>query len=564
MPDLNQSLQNRDIGHLRIVAGLWGVELKSGETDAALNELSTAMLNPKQVGEIMEALPVEAKSALRVLVEAGGKIQAAKYARRFGEIREVGPGRRDREHVYLNPISPAEILFYWALVAQAFFDTPSGAQEFTYIPDDLLGLLQHKGNEEHEGKEGSGMAFTPVASEESEPLGRPASQEEREHPLPVCDHLLDDATTLLAAIRMGQQSPATHIPVRVVTEFLSAAKIIVDGIPQIEPVRDFLEAQRETALEELINAWKASESFNELRQLPGLLCEGGWTNQPHVTREFLLNLLYVIPENKWWSLPAFLRAIKEKYPDYQRLAGDYDSWFIKREADGVYLRGFTHWEAVDGALIHYLVTGPLFWLGIIELAIPTDREVVTAFRITNNKSHSTNAEVSKLHVSSQGKISVPRLFPRAKRYQIARFCEWDEAKEEEYRYRVTTGSLKKASEQGLKVGQLLSLLAKNAAAEIAPAFIKALKRWELRGTEARVEVQTILKVGSPEVLDRLRKTKAGRFLGEALGPVTAVIKPGAQAKVLAALAEMGLMAEDETKEDIIAIEPNQANGDSHV
>jgi hypothetical protein len=317
-------------------------------------------------------------------------------------------------------------------------------------------------------------------------------------------------------------------------------------------------------LEKLVNAWKESQSFNELRQLPGLHCEGEWTNQPQVTRKFLLNLLEVIPENKWWSLPAFLQAIKEKYPDYQRPAGDYDSWFIKREVDGVYLRGFAYWDAVDGALVHYLVTGPLFWLGITELATPTDSEAITAFRITTNKSHTPKAESLKLHVSSQGKIVVPRFFQRATRYLIIRFCEWDEAREDEYLYRVTISSLNKARQQGLKVGQLLSLLAKNAAAEIPPAFIKALKRWELKGTEARVEIQTVLRVGSPELLDGLRKTKAGRFLGETLGPVTVVVKPGAQAKVLAALAEMGLLAEDGTNGDIIAVGPNQTNGDSHV
>jgi hypothetical protein len=117
------------------------------------------------------------------------------------------------------------------------------------------------------------------------------------------------------------------------------------------------------------------------------------------------------------------------------------------------------------------------------------------------------------------------------------------AKPDEYRYRVTTGSLKKAGEQGLKVGSLLSLLARNAASEIPPAFIRALKRWELKGTEARVEIQTILRVARPEVLDELHKSKAGRFLGETLGPVTVVVKPGAQSKVLAALAELGLLAE---------------------
>ena len=134
------------------------------------------------------------------------------------------------------------------------------------------------------------------------------------------------------------------------------------------------------------------------------------------------------------------------------------------------------------------------------------------------------------------------------RYLIARFCEWDEARPDEYHYHVTIGSLKKAREQGLKVGQLLSLLAKNSASEIPPVFVKALKRWELNGTEARLEVQTILRVSRPEVLEELRKSRAGRFLGETLGPVTAIIKPGARSKVQAALTELGLLAEASTED----------------
>ena len=84
------------------------------------------------------------------------------------------------------------------------------------------------------------------------------------------------------------------------------------------------------ALALLTKAWRASESLNELRLVPGLVCEGEWTNQPRPTREFLLHLLDRAAEGKWWSLPAFIRAIKEKHPDFQRPAGDYDSWFIKR------------------------------------------------------------------------------------------------------------------------------------------------------------------------------------------------------------------------------------------
>jgi len=555
MPDLIQSLQSRDLVHLRIVASMWGVELASVETDAVLSELAAALLDPALVGEIVDALSAEALSALEAMSEEGGRIPWATFVRRFGEIREIGPGRRDREQPYLQPISAAETLFYRALLARAFFDTPNGPQEFAYIPDDLLSLIHHGEHREHGENIKKDSVDSVLSVVKKEPLGRPASLKERERPLPPCDRLLDDAATLLAALRMGIQPPETIIPVKVVREFLRVAKILSDSEPRAEAVKTFLEASRKDALDMLASAWQASENFNELWQIPGLVCEGEWINQPLVTREFLLDLLDAVPENQWWSLPAFVRAVKDKYPDFQRPAGDYDSWFIRRADSETYLRGFDHWDNVDGALIRYFISGPLFWLGMVELASPVDSETITAFRITSKVESQTSDvrpstfdEKGKLTVTSSGKISVPRSVPRAARYQISRFCTWDEEKTEEYRYRVTTGSLKKAKEQGLKVGHLLSLLAKNAAAEIPPAFVKALKRWELNGTEARVENLVVLRVSRPEVLDELRKSKAGRFLGEMLGPTTVIVKKGAQAKVLAALAELGLLAEEQTSE----------------
>ncbi|MGA2490401.1 MAG: helicase-associated domain-containing protein [Anaerolineales bacterium] len=536
MPTLLQSLQARDLGHLRIVAGLWGMELASSENEAALKNLTAALLDPDLVHEIVDSLSAQAQSALETLTEAGGKIPWAAFARQFGEIREIGPGRRDREQVYLNPVSIAETLFYRAFLARAFFDTPNGAQEFAYIPEDLAEIIKHEG---HKGSQGK----TSV-SQSSEPLGRLATPREYTHPSLATDRLLDDATTFLAALRMGLRPPEMKVPVGIVKELLQAAGIVEGEVSRPEQVKSFLEMSRMQALNLLKKAWRASNTFNELRMVPGLVCEGEWTNQPGATRTFLFHLLEALPEGKWWSLPAFIRAIKDKYPDFQRPAGDYDSWFIKRLSDGAYLRGFTSWDEVDGALVHYLITGPMFWLGTVELAMPEEDKIVTAFRV--NKKRVTSDEKGKLTVSSNGRISVPRLVPRVTRYLIARFCEWEEDKPDGYRYHVTTASLKKAREQGLKVGQLLSLLARNATSEIPPAFVKALKRWELNGTEARVEVQAILRVTRPEILDELRKTKARRFLGESLGPVTIIVKPAAQAKVLAALAEMGLLAEVST------------------
>jgi hypothetical protein len=552
MPALYQTLSSQDLGYLRIVAELWGLELDSNETDAAAKELCASLLDSDLLAEILGAFNPEAQTALEMLVAKNGRIPWAEFTRRFGDIREMGAGKRDREKPYLNPASTAEILFYRALLARDFFNTTNGAQEFAYIPDDLFRLINHEGNKEHEEKrqedsdDSVALSYPEEIAVNPEPLGRPASPVEKAYPIPANDFLLDDATTLLAALRLGTEMPETHVPAQVIEQLLKSAKIILKSGPKPERVKTFLEAPRDEALQMLADTWLESEIFNELRQLPGLAFEGEWKNQPAVTREFLLNLLDAIPEGKWWSLPAFIRDVKAKYPDFQRPAGDYDSWFIKRESDGEYLRGFAHWDQVDGALVRYFVTCVLFWLGQVELASPEEGAEPTAFKVIGEKVK-VRSEEGKIVARSNGQISVPRFVPRAVRYQVARFCEWDDAREDEYRYIITPSSLKKAAEQGLKVEHLLVLLAKYTSGGIPPVLVKALKRWEATGTEARVQTQVVLRVSRPEVLEELRKSKAARFLGEMLGPTTVVIKDGAQSKVLAALAELGLLAEDETQ-----------------
>ncbi|HEY9152826.1 MAG TPA: helicase-associated domain-containing protein, partial [Anaerolineales bacterium] len=380
--------------------------------------------------------------------------------------------------------------------------------------------------------------------QKTDSFGRGATPGEKNHIIPADDHILDDATTLLAALRLEREIT----PDPKLLSLLHVAGLLKKNIPQAEAVRKFLEASRSDALQMLVEAWQSSETFNELRLVPGIICEGEWKNQPLVTREFLLNLLDAIPNDKWWNLNSFVNDIKKKYPDFQRPAGDYDSWFIKRESDGQYLRGFAHWDEVDGALIRFFITDILYSLGMAELAGPQDGKEVTAFRITTPNSRSSNIENAKLKVASNGKISAPRLTPRSVRYQVARFCEWDEEKLDDYKYRITPHSLTKAKEQGLKVEQLLALLAKHTDAGIPPVLVKALKRWEVNGTEARAETQIVLKVSRSEVLEELRKSKAARFLGEPLGPTTVTVKSGAIQKVMDALAEMGLLAEGDTNE----------------
>jgi hypothetical protein len=352
---------------------------------------------------------------------------------------------------------------------------------------------------------------------------------------------------------------------------IAAGLLASDGTPRPEIIRGFLEASRGQALVQLIKGWLHSTDFNELGLVPELELEGEWKNDPLLTRSAILDFLSSIPgsiagqsdekDRPFWSISAFIAAIRQSFPDYQRPAGDYDAWFIRDKKTGKFLRGFECWDEVDGALLRFIIGGPLFWLGIIELSLERAPEAdsspaISAFRysawayeLLNFKPPSGfPTENEPASIFPDGTIRVPSGASRARRYQIARFAEWEGFAQDTYRYRLTARSLETARQQGLRVQHLLTLL-RRVARSIPPGLVRALERWETYGNEARAERVTILRVANPEIIQALRSSKAARFLGEAPNPKMVIIRPEAWAKIAAVLAELGYLSEIKVEGD---------------
>ncbi len=596
MPSLEQSLYKYDFSHLRIIAQLWGINLRAKESKKAHKELSEKMLSPKLANEVIESLPTNSHHALATLLSNNGRIAWAVFERKYGKIREIGAGKRDRENPHLNPISPAETLFYRALLARAFFDTSSGAQEFAYIPKDLLTIISDIWSMEKKH-------VAPLRQN----LGRLARPEEYKHIQRANDFILDDLTTLLSALRLGWREPPTALDTspRFARELGLALRLITPAGLKRSAVKSHLEQSRAEAFAQLKETWLKSESFNELYQVPSIICEGEWKNDILATRKKIFAFLAEIPHGKWWNLNSFIADIKKYHPDFQRKGGEYDAWFIRRSRDPKgfnqlkiksesspsksshkkstlikpfgsekTLRGFEHWDEVDGALIRYFITGVLFWLGFVDLASAEKDGAIKAFRvvpersdrqgtqpkdsINQNRSSSTGftsvqpsaqrLEEGKIFISSSGKITLSRYAERVARYQISRFCEWEESKNpNEYKYQLTPASLARALDQDLKVSHLLSVLKKYADNTIPPTLGKALRRWAVNGTEARVETLAVLRLSKPEDLRALRESRASRFLGEVLSPTRVIVKGGASKKIMSALIEMGIFMETRKK-----------------
>jgi hypothetical protein len=549
MLDLTQSLHSQDMAYLQIVANLWGVPIEAMDARADLQQIVAAVQEPGRLADMVVSLPPEGRAALDDLLRNDGRLPWSLFTLRHGELREMGAGRRDRERPHLNPISATEILWYRALVCRAFLDVTEGPQEYAYLPAEFKALLP-----------------VPEALP-GEKLGRPAKAGERSIISPVNDRILDHACTLLAALRLGfpdqrlAEISAAWQPAGVATAYLMTANALAglleaaglvdaSAMPVPDATRHFLELPRGKALAQLVRSWNHSPSYNELRLIPDLFFEGEWQNDPLRARYAILDFLATVPPDIWWNLKAFVSDIQKKHPNYQRPAGDYDSWYIRSQTSNKYLRGFEHWDDVDGALIRFMILGPLHWLGILDLAAPAPDAAPLAFRLSpwaeallnGAPPENLEKEDETFLISSDARIRVPRLVPRAARYQLARFSEWESESAEAYLYRLTPASLERARGQGLRVIHLLTLLRRYALA-VPPSLEKALTRWQDNGTEAHLENLLVLRLRNPEMLQMLRSSRAARFLEEPLGPTAVIIKPGAWEKVLAILAEMGYLGE---------------------
>jgi hypothetical protein len=551
MPTLLQSLQDYDLGQLHITAELWGIDLPAPDVRQGRKNLALALLDPSLAAEIIESLPPQARQALAELVQEGGSLPWHQFSKKYGQIREMGASRRDREQPHRSPVSTSERLWYRALIHRAFLEAQHGPQEYAYIPKDVLAILPDLS-----------------AHLEQPLLSRPATPAERAFLIPANDHIIDHAATLLAARRiplsgeeLEQAAGKWPMPAETLASLLTAAGLLNAGqSPNTEPTRAFLEAPRGEALAQLVRAWLDASNHDDLRLIPHLSAEGGWLNNPVHARQSALALLEQLAPDTWWRLPAFVSAVKTHQPDFLRPGGDYDTWYLKDNHSGQFLRGFEFWDQVEGAFLRYLITGPLHWLGITDLAAASEESPPDAFRFSpwaqtllgGSSPIIETPEDGPPTLDSQGQILVPRLSARALRYQIARFCEWLPNKRDNYAYRISPAALKRAEGQGLQGKQLLSLVQRHTASPIPPNIRQALERWQQHGTQINFREVVILQVNHPKVLETLQKSPAGRFLGPTLGPTTVTVKAGALERVTAALLQMGYFSEAE-----ISIRPDE-------
>lgn len=569
MRTLRQCLLDTYLVRLRAIARFWDVDLQNTRQRDVAIELSEALSNPEAVERAWRDLPDEQREALAALLADDGLMPRRVFARQWGEIRVMGPGRMEREKPWRELISPAEGLWYRGFIFRGFAQGPEGAYEVVFVPP---GLLKHLPKPD---------ASPPQVT--LEPTPAPANV----HAAGAA--LLDDACTLLASVQnehpqltVEDDWPRRHAdrllqrlhdddPERFAFLHHLARRLgwlRVDESRQLsldpEPVTTWLQQPAHQQRRALFRAWRDDPTWNDLFHVPSLRPENpdAWQNAPLPTRKAFLEHLAAAhqaldaPPGSWHRLDDLVAAVKTVDPDFQRPDGDYTTWYIQDAETGAYLSGFESWEAVEGQLIRYLVTRPLAWLGLVEVGYD-DEEEPAAFRLTAGGAIALELieppdvpEPAPLTLRPGFLLHVPPN-RRYERFQLARVSRWERTGDP-FVYRLTPSSLRRARQQGISAGRVLEFLAE-VTGQPVPRYVEAaVTRWEARGAEARLERAVVLRLTDEDLMTEVSSSpRTGRFIRQRVGPKAALVQANEWPRLVAALGQMGLLS------DVIAQEEEE-------
>ena len=539
---LYQALLDSDPARLRIIATLWQITLKGTRKADMAAELVDAMASAEAVARIWDALPEEQRAAIEDLLRTGGMQPWKIFTRRWGDVRTLGAGKVEREELWRDPVSVTEALWFHGLVHRAFHTTETRTIEMAFVPEELALYMPLP---------------QPIVLPDPEPLTPP------QHVTQAGDSLAEDMVTLWIGILL-QRTGSTdllHSLWRPSTpdqrELLTVVGLEQGWLEQgpaksirliPEAVMAWLRMDPWAQWSSLFRAWLESQRWNELVHIPSLKPDPvhGWPDDLHLrARQFVVDELKRFQPGKWYAQSTLVDHIRRANPDFLRTDGDYESWAPRDAHSGVPLRGFENWDAVEGALLDYLVTGPLFWVGCLNLGHDSESGPAIAFQITKAGAawiHGAPpppcAAPKKLQFEHGTEVVVPRRH-RYVRFQVSRIADPIPAGGG-YRFRFTPASLQRARRQRIPLSRILTFLKENLEhdGDLPRWLSAAIQRAYAGQPSPALTLAWVLRVPDPAILD---EPEIAALLGERLAPTVAIVPIEHRARLLYLLAKHGFL-----------------------
>ncbi len=540
MKDLYRSLDEHPDELLGAIATAWGIALPKDESIRMVKRLGDAMLAPDAIAPVLASLSAQAQAALAYLAARGGAAPARPSALRFGALRRFGPARLRREKPWLAPTSPLEELYYKGLVYRAYGQVGSYIGDLVLIPDDLAACLP--------------PLEAASAVGDTERLEEPArTRAERQA-------LLEDLLATIVSlrrqplVRAAQRAPTPHdmaalgldrrllgsnesARVRILWNSLVRQELIEHDGRQWRPAlaaRHWLNQSDAEQWLATFSAWRDDQTYDELFYLPTIECEpdGGQTRPAQARRRFCA-ILATYEAGIWYGLDSLVDALQEHHPDYLRPDGDMDSWLIRDAETGDYIRGIESWDAVEGALARHWLTGPLHWLGIVELGHDAEDAPPVGLRITpageqllagELPAASAAAPEPLARMDGEMRVQISTRNTRYPRYQLERLAEWQGQDDEDARYLLTEDSIWQSQNAGIQGEAIRSFLRRITGGPLPATVDDTLSAWTERFGRVSVRRAVVLETVDEATMAEIRQApELAPLLGISLGPTLCLI-----------------------------------------
>lgn len=483
MPTTAQLLADYPDVLLEVIAELRNADLQTGgDRPTLIDRLAEELSNPTSVQfawqEAVDSDP-RSEEAIELLAANGGEVPEARFSRDFGSIRQMGPAKLQRESPWLIPESVAEILYYQGLIGLGFTGIGKDAKSIIYIPSDVLPWLPRPNAPIPEGN----LAV------------QPAAPPPRSRIIAADASFLEDAGTLIGFLYSDQLHIASGGPdSKDIDRLVQRLQIPFDdstpdqnvrlglllhlanrlgwlrrgegGLVQLtgNRVREFLEQTRAEQRSSLYEAWRTSPDWDDLRRIHGIEVGGNVNADPVRTRNAALDLFAKLQPGAWYRISEIVAAIKKAQPEFQRPMAQFDQWDLHRINTQESLKGSEHWEAVEGALLAFLLRGPLHWLDAVDLAEPSSGDD-WLISLTNWGARWLGMDVVQpnepghkpMQVQEDFTIVLSQGTPLNDRFRVERFGQW-QASYPNHVYQISQRSLKRAEENGIQADQILGFL----------------------------------------------------------------------------------------------------------
>ncbi len=549
---LYQTLLDSDPARLRVIAEQWGITLTAVRRPDMAAELADAMARGEAVEPVWEMLDDSSRAALEDLLRHDGAMPWAIFSRCWGKVRAVGPGRLEREALWRTPVSAAEALWYWGLVQRAFAEWETGPVEMAFVPEELRLYLPVPA-----------PRVLPALETTSAPL----------HYRVGDDTLADDLVMLWAHLQTSTVRPSDehtwpaaqreallpwlHEPAGLRFALLETLAWERDWVRRDErgvlrPTPDSVLAWLKSDVWEqwtvLAHAWMASARWRDLDIVHTLRVDPltGWPGDSLRARQGILEMLRQCQPGQWYALEDFVAYMQAQAPDFLRPDGDYETNVPRDIRTDVPLRGFETWTVVEGALVKAVLTGPLFWVGFVDLGQLEPGGDAVSFCLTEAGAAWLDLEEAPVFSEAppvrlgEGQVLLVPRHRRYERFQLSRVAQFTGREEEDYHYRLTPSSIARAAHQRISPRRLIEFLETAIEHRLPPSFKAALERAYQEGEVARLEACWVLHVQDPSILDF---PALERVMVERLGPRAALIREVDRERVVAFLIAEGILPE---------------------